>query len=75
MGCVMTSIDEFKKLLKKAGEDAEKEASKPNDIYYDCARIIINIERQSYYGDESSQKRLGKIREEIANSVKVLRNN
>lgn len=69
----MTSIDEFKKLLKNAEEEARRETSRPKDIYHDSARIIINIERQSYYGDEPSHKRLGRIREEIANAVKLFK--
>jgi hypothetical protein len=31
---------------------------------------LVNIERQSFYGDESLMKRLSKIREEINNAVK-----
>ncbi len=62
----MTSHDEFKKQLL----DAEKEANKPQDKYHEIARKLVNIERQSFYGDESSVKRLGKIREEINRAVK-----
>lgn len=62
----MTSLDELKKQLL----EAEKEAAKPQNKYHELARKLVNIERQSFYGDESSMKRLGKIREEINKAVK-----
>lgn len=62
----MTSLDDIKKQFL----EAEKAASAPQDKYHEIARKLVNIERQSYYGDESSMKRLGKIREEISNAVK-----
>ena len=62
----MTSLDEFKQLLL----EAEKAASIPQDKYHEMARKLVNIERQSFYGDESSIKRLSRIREEINSAVK-----
>jgi hypothetical protein len=62
----MTSLDDIKKQFL----EAEKAASLPQDKYHEMARKLVNIERQSFYGDESSMKRLGKIREEISNAVK-----
>ncbi|MDO6841240.1 hypothetical protein Q4602_17280 [Paraglaciecola chathamensis] len=62
----MTSLDDIKKQLI----EAEKAASLPQDKYHGMARKLVNIERQSFYGDESSMKRLVKIREEISNAVK-----
>ena len=62
----MTSSD-----LKKQFLNAVKEAEAPLSIYHEIARNIVNIERQSFYGDEKSIKRLGKIREEIDRAVKM----
>jgi hypothetical protein len=62
----MTSLDEIKRQFL----EAEKAASLPQDKYHEMARKLVNIERQSFYGDESSMKRLSKIREEIGNAVK-----
>lgn len=73
MDYAMVSVDEFKKMLKDAEMDAAREFDKPKDIFYEIARRIVNIERQSYYGDESPNRRLGRIREEIVNASKKLR--
>lgn len=62
----MTNIEDFKKELLKAAEEADR----PQSIFHDSARIIVNIERQSYYGDEPPHKRLSKIREHFAEAVK-----
>jgi hypothetical protein len=62
----MTSLDDIKKQLL----EAEKAANIPQDKYHAMARKLVNIERQSFYGDESSMKRLSKIREEISSAVK-----
>ncbi len=62
----MTSLDELKQQLL----NAEKEADKPKDKFHETARKLVNIERQSFYGDDSLMKRLGKIREEINKAVK-----
>jgi hypothetical protein len=62
----MTSIDE----LKQQFLDAAKEADKPQDEYHEMARKLVNIERQSFYGDESERNRLKKIREAIDSAVK-----
>ena len=62
----MTSIDELKQQLL----DAAKEADKPQDEYHEMARKLVNIERQSFYGDESERNRLKKIREAIDLAVK-----
>ena len=61
----MTSLDNFKKLLL----EAEKAVSIPQDEYHAMARKLVNIERQSFYGEESSMKRLNRIREEINTAV------
>ena len=57
----MTLLDDIKQQFL----DAEKEALKPQNQYHDTARKLVNIERQSFYGDESERSRLKKIREEI----------
>ncbi len=57
--------------LKQQFLDAVKEAEVPLTKYHEIARNIVNIERQSFYGDEKSTKRLGKIREEIDRAVKM----
>jgi hypothetical protein len=62
----MTSLDDFKQQLL----EAEKAASIPQDKYHEMARKLVNIERQSFYGDESPMKRLSKIREEINSAIK-----
>ncbi|TKB46335.1 hypothetical protein [Thalassotalea mangrovi] len=62
----MTSLEEIKKQLL----EAEKEADVPRDQYHDLARKIVNIERQSFYGEDSERNRLKKIREEIDATVK-----
>jgi len=62
----MTSLDDIKQQLL----EAEKATNTPQDKYHAMARKLVNIERQSFYGDESSMKRLSKIREEISNAVK-----
>ena len=62
----MTSLDEFKKQLMEANEAADK----PQDEYHDMARKLVNIQRKSFYGDESSNKRLSKMRELISKAVK-----
>ncbi|MGJ8674326.1 MAG: hypothetical protein ACSHWP_00125 [Pseudoalteromonas sp.] len=62
----MTSIDEFKKMLEEANEAADI----PADKYHDIARKIVNIERKAYYGEDSSAKRLSKIRELISMAAK-----
>jgi hypothetical protein len=66
----MTSLNNFKKTLL----EAEKASNEPLDEYHEVARILINIERQSFYGDESSTKRLGRIRAEISLAIKQGRN-
>ena len=62
----MTSVEDFKKQLM----EAEKTADKPKNEYHDAARKIVNIERQSFYGDESRSKRLSKIREIVSEVMK-----
>jgi uridine kinase len=62
----MTSLDDFKQQLL----EAEKAASIPQDKYHEMARTLVNIERQSFYGDESERNRLKKIREAIDAAVK-----
>ncbi len=54
----MTTIEEIKRQLILA----EKEISEPENIHHDVARQIVNIERQAFYGDDSSTIRLAKIR-------------
>ena len=61
----MTDIEEFKKLFT----EAEKEANEPASEYHESARIIVNIERQSFYGGEPSRNRLEKIRRHFAEVV------
>ncbi|MCG9732368.1 hypothetical protein L1D44_21570 [Shewanella sp. Isolate13] len=56
--------------LRKQFMAAWKAADDPIDEYHEVARRLVNIERQSYYGDESSMKRLSKFREEISRAVK-----
>jgi hypothetical protein len=58
----MALIDE----LKQVNNELSKEE---NSKYYDIARQIVNIERQSYYGNESSSGRLKKIRQIIADAA------
>ena len=65
MDLAMTSIDEFKSILL----EAEKLANEPENDFHQSARVIVNIERQSFYGDESERARLKKIREEISTAV------
>jgi hypothetical protein len=62
----MTSLDNFKTLLL----EAEKAAGIPLDEYHAMARKLVNIERQSFYGEESPMKRLNRIREEINTAIK-----
>ena len=62
----MTSLNEIKKQLLQA----EKDVIKPLDIYHDAARRIVNIERQAFYGKESPNKRLAKIREIVSETLK-----
>lgn len=62
----MTSFEELKKQILAA----EKEASSPQNCYQNTARLIVNIERQAYYGDESENKRLSRIREVFSNEIK-----
>ena len=63
----MTRFENFKKELL----DAAKAADEPINKYHDTARKIVNIERQSFYGDENERGRLKKIREEIAGAVSL----
>jgi hypothetical protein len=60
------NIDEIKKEIIEAAKEAER----PQTKYHESARIIVNIERQSYYGDEPTHRRLTKIREHFAEAVK-----
>lgn len=66
MDSVMTSFDELKNSLLEAAKSADI----PLDEYHDVARRIVNIERQSYYGEDTPNKRLGKIREVLAVATK-----
>ena len=58
----MTLIDELNEINN---ELSKEESSK----YYDIARQIVNIERQSYYGNETSSGRLKKIRQIVADAA------
>jgi len=62
----MTTLDELRMQIQNANETINE----PQSVYHDIARKIVNIERQSYYGKESSVGRLGKIREAIVDAVK-----
>ena len=62
----MTSLNDFKRELLEAAKAAEL----PQDEYHDVARKLVNIERKAYYGEDSSVKRLSKIRELISKAVK-----
>ncbi|OUS29080.1 hypothetical protein A9Q98_06305 [Thalassotalea sp. 42_200_T64] len=62
----MTLLDDIKQQLL----DAEKAVSIPQDRYHEMARKLVNIERQSFYGDENDRNRLRKIREAIDTAVK-----
>ena len=62
----MTLMDEFKKELLAAGDTSVESG----DEYLDIARKIVNVERQSFYGEENSTKRLSRIRELISEAVK-----
>ncbi len=57
----MTLLDELKVV--------NNELNKGESILYDVARQIVNIERQSYYGNENSSGRLKKIRQIIADEA------
>lgn len=61
----MTSKDEIKQMIK----DAHSATEKPESEFHEAARKIVNIERQMFYGGESANKRLKKIREIIADGV------
>ena len=67
----MTSHEDFKRTLLETAKTLDE----PIDEFHDLARMIVNIERQSFYGDDSSVKRLGKIREAISNCVKGVKSN
>ncbi|MGZ9899854.1 hypothetical protein [Shewanella gaetbuli] len=62
----MTLLDEIKKQILAAS----KEADKPQDQYHEMARLLVNIERQAFYGDENERNRLKKMREAIDSAIK-----
>lgn len=62
----MTSLDDIKRQLL----EAEKASCLPQDEYHEMARKLVNIERQSFYGDENERNRLRKIREAIDAAAK-----
>ena len=62
----MISLDDIKQQLL----EAEKAASIPHDKYHEMARKLVNIERQSFYGDENERNSLRKTREAIDAAVK-----
>ena len=62
----MSRVDDFKEMLKDANEATEKVSSAAEL----AARKVVNIERQAFYGGQSSNKRLGLIRVVISDYVR-----
>lgn len=65
----MTSTDEIKSLF----EEAKDELDNDKDTYRNASRSIVNVERQSIYGDEPPAQRLKQIREIISGVASSLR--
>lgn len=61
----MTDFEE----LKRQFAEAAKAADEPINVYHESARIVVNIERQSYYGGEAPRNRLERIRKHFAEAV------
>ncbi|TNC82783.1 MAG: hypothetical protein C9356_02630 [Oleiphilus sp.] len=67
----MPDLEEIKKMLEHADIETDKGDSKAEL----AARKVVNIERQAFYGGQSSAKRLGLIREVIAEYAEEARKN
>ncbi len=62
----MKLIDDVKKELT----EADKNSNNSKNEYHEAARNIVNIQRQFFYGEESSSRRLSKVKQIILDAVK-----